>query len=79
MDLGVRFIELREGSVFGINRVYESVNVLGGAFRADSVPQCTMISCRAGRPNILPNFFHILSASFGIQNKSCRNTDEFII
>ena len=64
LGMGVRVIELRQVCVFGKNRVHESVRVLGDAIRADFVPQCNMIACRAGRLNFkfLPTFLHILSA-----------------
>ena len=39
MDLEVRVTKARNGWVFSKNRVYESVNVLGRAVRADFVPQ----------------------------------------
>ena len=45
---------MRYGWVFGKNRVYESVNVLGGAIRTDFFPQCIMKACRTGRLNLRP-------------------------
>ena len=42
--------------------MYESVNVLGGVIRVDSVPLCLLIACGAGRLNFSPTFLHILSA-----------------
>ena len=59
-DLGVRVKKLRYGWVLGKNRVYESVNVLGVAIRADSVPQCIMKACRVGRFNFSLTLLHIL-------------------
>ena len=63
--------------VFGENRAYESVIVLGGAIRADFVRQCFMIACRADRLSF-STFLHLLSA-FGIQIKSSRKTHELYI
>ena len=45
MDLEVRVTKARNGWAFSKNRVYESVNVLGRAVRADFVPQCFMEVC----------------------------------
>ena len=69
---------MRYGWVFGENRVYESVNVLGGAIQTDFVPKGIMKACRTGRLIISPNFLHILSALIGIQVKRSRQTHEFI-
>ena len=79
MDLGVRVIKMRNGWAFGKNQVYESVNILGRAMRANFVPQCIMKACRASRINFSLNFLHILSALFDIQTKRSRKTHEFII
>ena len=60
--------------------MYETVNVLG-AIRADFVPQCSadiMKASRAGLINFSPSFFYVLSAIFGIQITSSRETQEFI-
>ena len=79
LDLDVRVSKLKYGWASGKNRVYESVNVLGGAILADFVPQCIMKACRAGHLNFSPTFLHIRSALFGIQFKKSRKTHEFII
>ena len=79
MELEVGFMELRYGWAFGQNWVYESINVLWRAIRADFVPQCFMKACRAGRLNFSPTFLHILSALFGNQIKRSRKTHESII
>ena len=79
LDLDVRVIKMRYVRAFGKSRVYESVIVLGGAIRADFVPQCFMKACRAGRLQFSPIFLHILSALFGIQIKRSRKTHESII
>ena len=42
------------------NRMYEPVNVLGRAIRAEFVPQCIMEACSAGHLNFSLSFLHIL-------------------
>ena len=59
--------------------MYESINVLGGAIRADFVPQRIMKACRAGPFNFSPTFLHMLSALFDIQIKRSRKAHEFVI
>ena len=61
------------------NRMYEPVNVLGRAIRAEFVPQCIMKACRAGHLNFSLSFLHILQALFDIQMKKSRKMHEFII
>ena len=78
-DLGVRVTKVRNGWAFNKNRVFESVDILGPAIRADFVPQCIMEVCRTGRLNFSLSFLHILSALFDIQMKRSRRTHEFII
>ena len=79
LDLGVRVIRLRNGGAFGRNRVFESVNVIGGAMRTDFAPQCVMKACRIGHLKFSPTFLHILWALFDVQVKRSRKTHEFII
>ena len=76
MYLGAQVNELRNGWAFGKNRVYECVNLLGGAIWADFVPKCFIIVWRAGRVSISPTFLHMLSALIGVQSKSGRETHE---
>ena len=58
--------------------MHESVNVLGGAIRADFVPQCNMIAFRSGRLNFFPSLPRVLLALFCIQMKSSHETRELI-
>ena len=79
MDLGVRVTKLRNAWVFSKNRLYETVNVLGRAIRADFFPQRNIKACRAGRLKFSHSFLHILSALFDIQMKKSREMHEFIV
>ena len=79
MDLGVRVTKVTNGCAFSKKRVYESVNVLERAIRADFVSECFMEVCRTGRLMFSLSFLHILSALFDIQMKRNRRTHEFII
>ena len=66
MDLRDRVTELRKNWVLGKKRMYESVNIIGGATRADLFQQNVMIACRAGRLIIFPTFLHVLLSLFGL-------------
>ena len=67
------------GLDFGQKRVYESVIVLEGAIRADFVPQCFMIACRAGHLYFSATLLHILSALVGIQIRTSRETHKLVV
>ena len=79
IDLGVRVKKLKLKWVFGKNRMYGSVNVLGGAIRVNCFTQCDMKTRRAGHFNFLPTFLHLLSAIFGIYIKQSRKTHDLNI
>ena len=79
VDWGARVIVSEPGYVFGKNRVYDCINVIRAAIRANFLGKCVMIACRAVHFNISLNFLHVLSALFGIQFKSSCKTLAFIL